>query len=240
MELGSVVFAFLAGTLSSLSPCVLPILPIVLGAALGQHRLGPAALAGGLALSFTGVGLLIATVGFAAGFDAGLFRSLGAVVLLTVGLVLLVPRFEQQFAMAASPVSSWAGRHANGVRGEGLWGQAGLGVLLGIVWSPCVGPTLGAASLMAARGENLGAVAVVMLAFGIGAALPLLALGTLSREALLRWRGRLMSSAKRGKMVLGIAAIATAIAVMSGVDKRLEAWALDSYPDWLTALTVRF
>jgi len=240
VDLASVAFGFLAGLLSSLSPCVLPILPLVLGAALGQHRLGPAALALGLAVSFTSVGLLIATAGFAAGLDATLFRLIGALVLLTVGLVLLVPRFEQQVALAAGPISDWAGRRTSGFEGAGVLGQAGLGALLGLVWSPCVGPTLGAASLVAARGESLGAVAIVMLAFGIGAALPLLVLGTLSREAMLRWRGRLMGSARRGKTVLGAAAILIALAVLSGLDKRLEASLLAAYPDWLTALTVRF
>ena len=66
--------AFLAGILSVLSPCVLPLLPLVLGAAASEHRLGPAALAGGLALSFVAIGLFVATVGFAIGLDAGVFR----------------------------------------------------------------------------------------------------------------------------------------------------------------------
>ena len=66
-----------------------------------------------------------------------------------------------------------------------------IGLLLGAVWSPCVGPTLGAASILAAKGENLGQVALTMLAFGVGAALPLLVIGLLSREAMQRWQARL-------------------------------------------------
>ena len=79
--------AFLAGILSVLSPCVLPLLPLVLGAAASEHRLGPAALAGGLALSFVVIGLFVATIGFAIGLDAGVFRVAAAILLVLVGLV---------------------------------------------------------------------------------------------------------------------------------------------------------
>lgn len=85
--------AFLAGILSTLSPCVVPLIPLVLGAALSEHKLGPAALAAGLALSFTTVGLFIATVGFAVGLDAGIFRSAAAILMVGVGIVLVMPRF---------------------------------------------------------------------------------------------------------------------------------------------------
>ncbi|MGF1660439.1 MAG: cytochrome c biogenesis protein CcdA, partial [Rubrimonas sp.] len=81
-------FGALAGVLSTLSPCVLPLIPIVLGTAAGEHRWGPAALAGGLAVSFTAVGMFVATIGFAVGLDADLFRAVGGVMLLGLGLVL--------------------------------------------------------------------------------------------------------------------------------------------------------
>ena len=89
-------------------------------------------------------------------------------------------------------------------RREVLAGQFGLGLLLGAVWSPCVGPTLGAASVLAAKGENLPQVALTMLAFGVGAALPLLLLGILLRRALMRWRSRLLEGGKAGKTALGL------------------------------------
>jgi cytochrome c-type biogenesis protein len=106
--------------------------------------------------------------------------------------------------------------------------------------SPCVGPTLGAASLLAAQGRDLGQVAVVMIAFGIGAALPLLALGQLSREALMRWRNRLLGAGTRGKMVLGAVLIAAGSLILSGFDKRLETFLVDMSPAWLTSLTTHF
>jgi cytochrome c biogenesis protein CcdA len=240
MTAGALGLAFLAGVLTVLSPCVLPLLPIVLGAAASQHRLGPLALAVGLALSFTAIGLFVATIGFAAGLDTGFFRTVSAVLLIGVGLGLLVPRLQEQFALAAAPVSNWAGGYADNFTPGDLAGQFGLGLLLGAVWSPCVGPTLGAASVLAAKGENLPQVALTMLAFGIGAALPLLLLGTLSREALMRWRSRLMEGGKAGKTVLGLVLVAVGLLVATGLDKRLEAILVEASPDWLTQLTTRF
>ena len=232
--------ALLAGVLTVLSPCVLPLLPIVLGTAASEHRLGPIALAIGLALSFVVIGLFVATIGFAAGLDTDVFRFISAVLLIGIGLVLLVPQLQAQFALAASPVGNWVDERLGGFATNGLWGQFGLGLLLGAAWSPCVGPTLGAASILAAKGENLGQVAATMFAFGVGAALPLMALGFLSREAMMRMRGRMMEAGKGGKMLLGLLLVAIGLLVASGLDKRLETMLVDASPAWLTELTTRF
>jgi cytochrome c biogenesis protein CcdA len=238
--IATLALAFLAGILTVLSPCVLPLVPIVLGTAASEHRAGPVALAIGLALSFTAIGLFVATIGFAAGLDSDLFRTVSAVLLIGIGLVLLVPKLQAQFALAASPVGNFIDERLGGFAANGLWGQFGLGLLLGAVWSPCVGPTLGAASLLAAKGENLGAVALTMFAFGIGAALPLMALGLISREAMMRMRGRLVEAGKGGKMLLGVLLVAIGLLVASGLDKRLETVLVDASPAWLTELTTRY
>jgi len=238
--MGNIALAFLAGVLSTLSPCVLPLLPIALGTAVSAHRAGPVALAAGLALSFVIVGLFVATIGFSIGLDAGVFRMVAAVLLMAIGLVLLVPRFQAQFALAAGPVSQWTEQRFGGFAGNGLGGQFGVGVFLGAIWSPCVGPTLGAASLLAAQGSDLGHVAIAMLAFGLGAALPLLLLGLLSREALLRWRERLYAASKTGKIAMGVILIAVGLLVISGLDKAIETLLVDLSPTWLTELTTRY
>jgi len=238
--IATIGLAFLAGVLSVLSPCVLPLLPIVLGTAQSEHRLGPVALASGLAVSFTLIGLFVATIGFAIGLDTDVFRAISALLLITVGVVLLVPRLQQQVAIAAGPMGSWVDDRLGGFSATSLWGQFGLGVLLGAVWVPCVGPTLGAASLLAAKGDNLGQVALTMLAFGVGAALPLMVLGFVSREAMMRWRGRLLEAGKGGKILLGVLLIAVGLLVATGADKRLEVWLLDASPQWLTDLTTRY
>jgi cytochrome c biogenesis protein CcdA len=232
--------ALFAGILSTLSPCVLPLLPLVLGAAVGEHRLGPAALAAGLALSFVLIGLFVALFGFAVGLDQAVFRAVAAVLLIVIGGVLMLPRLQAQLAVAAGPISNWTQSQAGGFSTSGLGGQFLLGLLLGAVWSPCVGPTLGAASLLAARGENIGAVALTMIAFGLGAALPLLLLGLISREALLRWRARLMAAGKGGKALLGALLLAIGVLILSGFDKKLETILVDASPAWLTNLTTRF
>jgi cytochrome c-type biogenesis protein len=238
--LATIGLAFLAGVLSVLSPCVLPLLPIVLGTAQSEHRFGPAALAAGLAVSFTLIGLFVATIGFAIGLDTDVFRAISAMLLIAVGVVLLVPRLQEQVAVAAGPVGNWVDDRLGGFTATSLWGQFGLGLLLGAVWVPCVGPTLGAASILAAKGEDLGQVALTMLAFGIGAALPLMILGFVSREAMLRWRGRLAEAGKGGKMLLGVLLLAVGLLVATGADKRIEAFLVDVSPQWLTDLTTRY
>lgn len=238
--IGTIGFAFLAGLLSVLSPCVLPLVPIVLGTAASEHRLGPVALAVGLALSFTAIGLFVATIGFAIGLDGDVFRKAGAVLLIGFGLVLMLPRLQAQFATAAGPVGGWAEERFGGASTSGLAGQFAVGLLLGAAWSPCVGPTLGAASLIASRGENLGSVALTMIAFGIGAALPLALLGLASREALLAWRGRLATTGRALKAAMGALLVVLGLLVLSGLDKRAETWIVDASPNWLTALTTRY
>jgi cytochrome c biogenesis protein CcdA len=240
MAFGSPILAFVAGVLTILSPCVLPILPIVLGATASEHRWGPAALAAGLAVSFVAIGLFAATIGYSIGLDAELFRNVAAVLMVAVGVILLMPRFQERLALAGAPLANWSDHHFGAIRHSGLAGQILAGVLLGTVWSPCVGPTLGAASILAAQGRDLGEVAAVMLAFGLGAALPLAALGLLSREALLRWRTRLVSGGEHARMLFAVTLVAIGVMVLTDLDKRIETYAVNESPQWLTDLTTRF
>jgi cytochrome c-type biogenesis protein len=240
MAVGSLALAFVAGVLSILSPCVLPIIPIVLGAAASEHRWGPAALALGLAVSFVVIGLFVATIGYSIGLDADLFRNAAAVLMIGVGVVLLVPRLQTQLALAGAPLANWSDRHFGANRPGGLGGQIAVGLLLGAVWSPCVGPTLGAASILAAQGRDLGEVAATMLAFGLGAALPLATLGLLSREALSRWRARLITGGARAKVALAFVLVSIGVLVLTDLDKRVETIAVNGSPQWLTDLTTRF
>ena len=232
--------AFLAGVLSVLSPCVLPILPIVLGGAAAEHRFGPAALAGGLAISFVVIGLFFATVGFSLGIDSGALRGAAALLMVVIGAVLVLPPLQARVAAAVAPIGQWSDARFGGISCRGLGGQFALGLVLGAVWSPCVGPTLGAASTLAAEGRDLGQVAATMLLFGLGAALPLLVLGTMSRDLVLRWRGRLLSTGTGLKAGLGVLLIAGGVLILSGLDHRLEAVLVDASPPWLTELTTRF
>jgi cytochrome c-type biogenesis protein len=232
--------AFAAGLLSILSPCVLPLVPIVLGAAMAAHPLGAFALAAGLAISFTVLGLLLALVGFGLGIDAGMFRFAAAAIMIVLGAILVVPSWQAQLAAAGGPISSWTDRRFGGFASSGLAGQFAIGLLLGAVWSPCVGPTLGAASLLASQGHDLPRVALTMAVFGIGAGFPLILLGLLSRATLVSLRSKLMSAGKFGKGLLGAAFIVIGVAIVSGADKKIEAALVDASPPWLTELTTSF
>ena len=240
MGAGAIPLAFVAGIVSILSPCVLPILPIVLGAAASEHRLGPAALAGGLSISFVVIGLFAATIGYAIGLDLGVFRVVAAVLMIVIGAILLLPRLQAQLAVAGAPVANWGSRHVDAAGQRGLVGQLVVGLLLGAVWSPCVGPTLGAAALLAAQARDLPLVAATMFAFGLGAALPLLVLGLLFRQSLMRWRDQLFSAGHGVKVVLGVVFVAVGVLVLSGLDKAIETALVNASPQWLTDLTTRF
>lgn len=232
--------ALLAGVLSILNPCTLPILPVVLAGAASEHRLGPLALAGGLTLSFTLIGLFVATAGFAIGLDAEVFRAGAAVLLIMVGAVLVLPVLQVRLAVATGPMVNWTEQRLARVSTAGPGGQFLLGAILGAVWVPCVGPTLGAASILAARGESIGSVALTMLFFGLGAALPLAALGALSREALTSWRARLLRAGNRLRAALGALLILVGAFILTGADKQVEAALVEAAPDWLVDLTTRF
>lgn len=235
-----IVLAFVAGILSILSPCVLPLVPIVLATAVSEHRFGPVALSLGVALSFTVIGIFVATIGFAAGIDADVFQRAAAILLVLVGIVLLVPALQMRVATAAGPVGSFAQERFGGFSSRGLLGQFGVGLLLGAVWSPCTGPTLGAASLMAAQSKHLWLVALVMLAYGIGAGLPMMLLGFLSRETMMRWKGGMMSAGKSLKQVLGALLVCLGVVMLTGLDKTIESQLVQASPAWLTTLTTRF
>jgi cytochrome c-type biogenesis protein len=232
--------AFLAGILTILSPCVLPLLPLTLGAAASHGRSGPVYLAAGLTLSFVTIGMFVAVVGYGIGLDEGFFRAIAAAIMIAVGLLLAVPLFQRQFAVVAGPASNWIDSKWGDSAASGSAGQFGLGVLLGAVWAPCVGPTLGAASVLAAQGENLGAVALTMTAFGLGAALPLLVLGLLSREIVLKWRGKMLSASGALKLTMGVILVLVGVSILTGYDKIVEAKLVELSPDWITELTTRY
>ncbi len=242
MDFGPATYGLglLAGVLSILSPCVLPLVPVLVASALSAHRWGAFALGAGLALSFTLVGIFFATLGATLGIDPETFRIAGGAMLMLFGLILCVPRLQDLFARAAGALGGSAGQLLSRLTLGGLTGQFCVGILLGVVWSPCVGPTLGAATTLASRGQNLAQISLLMLVFGAGAAAPLVALGSVSRSRMMKIRGSLLSAGKYGRQVLGMAILAMGLLIVSGADKRVQSWVLDHSPEWLTALTTRF
>lgn len=123
---------------------------------------------------------------------------------------------------------------------DGLEGQFIIGLALGVVWSPCVGPTLGGAIVLASQGSHLPQVALLMGVFGFGAALPVIGLATVSRSAAQHMRGQLLQAGKFGKIVMGGLMVGVAILILTGWDRSVEAWLVTHSPHWLTSLTTRF
>ena len=238
--IGSYGLGLLAGLLSTLSPCVLPIVPILLGSATAAHPREPLALAGGLELSYAVIGSALAWAGSALGVDTGLFRNIGAAVLGLLGLVLMSGSLQQRFASATSGIGDAGNALIARLPLDGLQGQFAIGLTLGVVWSPCAGPTLGAAVALASQGSQLPQVASLMGVFGIGAAMPVVALAYVSRGAMMKTRGKLMQAGKLGKIALGLALLALSAMILSGGDKVLEAWLVEHSPTWLTRLTTTF
>jgi len=234
---GVYVLGFAAGGLSTLSPCVLPLLPIVVGSALNAHRFGMLALAAGLALSFATIGIFIATAGFALGVDDGVFRVVAGVLIGAFGILLLSAHLQTRFAQALSGVEGRFGSVLARIGGQGMTGQFLIGLMLGAVWSPCSGPTLGSAALLASRQSHLPQAALTMLMFGLGASVPLMVVGSLSREMLKRWRGRLTLTGQRGRWAMGGLMLVVSVLVLSGWDKSLETAFVVRAPNWLTSVS---
>lgn len=238
--LGAYGLALIAGLLSILSPCVLPILPILLGSASAAHPRAPLALALGLALSYAIIGTAIAWLGTSMGLDASTFRNAGAVMMGLIGLVLLSANLQQRFAHATAGIGNAGNALLTRVDASGLKGQFVIGLTLGVVWSPCAGPALGAAIVVASQGKHLLQTALVMAAFGLGAALPVIGIARASHAALSRVRGRALRAGQFGKLALGVVMMGISLLILTGMDRPIENWLLDVSPAWMTELTTRF
>lgn len=229
------LFALLAGIFSTLSPCVLPLLPFILAGA-SNTRGGVLALSFGLALSFSALGIFIATIGFSIGLDGDFFKRIIALFLIFFGLAMIFSQVSDRVTALLTPLTRvFETKFANQQKGQFL-----LGAGLGVVWSPCVGPTLGAASLLAAKSESLPQVFITMLVFGFGAALPLILLSFLSRETMNRLKVKLMNAGRKGKLVLGVILLLLGASFYFGLDKQLEGYLVQLSPVWLTNLTTKF
>ena len=235
--MGACLLGFAAGALSALSPCVLPLLPLVLAGAFERHRLGPLVLAAGLAASATVVGFAVALLGFT--LDRDLVRVIAGGLLVVVGLVLLIARLDVAVARATAPIAAGAAALLERLGPGGLAGQLVVGALLGALWTPCGGPTLGAAIGLAAQRRSLGAAAAVMAAYSLGAVAPVLLLAYGSRRLVAR-PDRLARVTRLGKPAIGVALVLLGVLSVTGGDKVLETRVLDAMPGWLVDLTTRF
>lgn len=232
------LWAYVAGVLTLVNPCVLPLLPIVIAAAFQNSRLGPLALAAGLTVSFAVVGVAVTAFGHLVSVDAAAVNRAAAMAMMGFGVVLLVPRAQVMLATLAAPLASRANDALDARERAGIAGQFGVGVLLGAVWSPCVGPTLGGAIGLAASGEGLGQATATMLIFGAGVSTVLIALAYGSRRAVSARRERLAAWMPWAMPLMGATLLVVGVAVLFHFDRMIEGWLLDLMPVWLQDLSV--
>ncbi len=229
-----------AGSLTTLSPCVFPILPLVLGGAVQGNRLAPVAMGIGMAASFAVIGILLGALGPALGIDSEHVRVFGAWLLIVFGLVMLAPFLNERFTAWMMPIASGANAASARLDGGSLGGALLLGAVLGLVWSPCSGPLLASALALAASEGGAVRGGLILGLFGIGAAIPLVAAAYASRAGFNRARGWVLARIDAIKKTFGLIILLVGIAILSGADKWLEARVLDLLPEAWVRATILF
>lgn len=235
-----IVFGYIAGLLTLLNPCVLPVLPVILITALNTHRLGAIYLCAGLCLTFVTVGMFVASLGPALGIDDVIISRVASMVMIAFGLTLLVPVFSQRFTLAASAASDGLSTKTASYEGDGLKGQFVTGALLGAVWTPCIGPTLGGAIALASAGNNTLWAMFIMLAFALGVSTIILVLGSLSREALMRNRDKMQRLSQLARPIMGGLLVFVGLFLLLGLHYTVERWAIENLPYWFQDLSITF
>jgi cytochrome c biogenesis protein CcdA len=235
--MSALVLSFLAGALTTINPCVLPLIPVLIASAVASGRFGPVALGAGLITSFTLIGVAVSAAGDVLGIDHRALRIFAAMVFVLAGVALLIPSIERRLTSAFAPVGNAGASLAQRIGGYGLAGQFGVGLLAGAIWTPCSGPSLAAAFALAAEAGGIAPAALRMFVFGLGAAtvIALLAIGT--RAVVGQRRATFGRLSRVAKPVAGGLFLLVGIAVFAGIDKWLEARLLDYAPDWYIVLT---
>ena len=232
------ILGYAAGLLTLINPCVLPILPIVLATALQAGRMGPLAVAAGLSVSFVARGLLVSIAGRSLGITDQTLSNAGAVLMILFGLVLLVPRFSASFATATAGMSARADAQIDNTDTNGLTGQFVGGILLGAVWSPCIGPTLGGAISLASQGESLIHATLIMITFALGVSTIVVGLGYGAQSVIRKRQALMRRLAGSARPIMGVVFVAVGVAILLKFHHYLEFWALETLPAWFTELSV--
>lgn len=228
-----------AGSLTTLSPCVFPLLPLVLGGAAQRHRAAPLAMALGMTLSFAALGVVIGLFGSALGLSPENVRTFAALVLIAFGFTMVVPQLNERLTNFISPLASSANQASASLDAASLKGALLLGGLLGLIWSPCSGPLLGTALTLVATEGGAARGALILGFFGAGAAIPLVAVAYLSRAGFGRIQFWVVTHANQTKKIFGIALLLVGLAILIGADRWIEGQINNWLPDAWLALTVR-
>jgi cytochrome c-type biogenesis protein len=189
-------------------------------------------------LSFASIGVVLGALGPALGIDADTIRVAGAAMLIAFALVMLVPALGDRFSRWMLPIASAANAASTRLDGGSLLSAAALGAVLGLVWSPCSGPLLGSAlTLVASEGGALRG-GVVLALFGLGAAIPLVAVAYASRSGFMRARDWILARIERVRRGFAVLLGGMGVAILTGADKWVEARVLAWLPDAWVNLTI--
>lgn len=222
------IFAVLAGILTIAAPCTLPMLPILLGASIGRAGyLRPAMIALGFVVSFSATALLLGAITRLLDFDPNVLRSAAAILLLGFGLLMLWPA---PFEWLSIRLNGWLDLgSSSAVANEGAWGGLVLGTTLGLVWTPCAGPVLGSILTLVATSKNAAWAGTLLIAYAVGAALPMLAIAYGGQAATTRVRS-IARFAPRLQQAFGVVVIGFAVASYFQYDTLIVAWLTAFYP----------
>ena len=230
-------FAFLAGIVTVLSPCILPVLPVVLSGSVDGGKSRPWGVITGFIVSFTVLTLTLSVLVQALGFDAEILRWVAAGLILIFGLVLVVPALKDRFlAWTTVLVSRGVKPVQPGKAGGGFWSGLVLGFGLGVVWTPCVGPIMASVITLALSQSVDASSILITLAYSLGTALPLFLIMQGGRSLLLRfpWFTRRSAALQRS---FGLLMVLTAFALFTGTDRAFSTWVLTTFPSYGTGLT---
>ncbi len=227
-----IVFAFIGGVVTVLSPCILPILPIVLSGSVGGGKRRPWGIVTGFVAGFTLFTLFLTALVNAFGVSPDALRTLSIILIALFGVSLIVPAaqhyVEKLFGKLASRVPH--------VEGDGFFGGVLIGLSLGLLWTPCVGPILASVISLAITGTVTGSAAIITLAYSLGTAIPMFAIMYGGRELISRVPG-LLNNTTRIQQVFGAVMIITAIGIYFNVDRQFQTYILNTFPQYGTGLT---
>lgn len=233
------LFAILAGVLTTLSPCVLPVLPFITASSFNKSKWGPIFLGIGLLVSFVGVSLLVSSTGYLLGIDSDLGRRVAGVLLALSGLLFLLPRLAEAFSSRISFLSNLGSNQISSPGSRTIFSELTSGALLGIVWTPCSGPSLGAAIGLATQSESLSKAATVLICFGIGAVVPMIIIAYSAQSFISKLRKN-QNSITVLKKVFGVLTIVFGCLIASNFDRALEAKLTALMPEAWVNLTTKF
>lgn len=231
------LFSALAGSLTVLSPCVLPVLPFVTASSLRSHKLGPLALALGLLISFVGASILISSTGFVLGLNPETMKIIAGVLMTLSGFLFLSQKLSDALASKLSMLSNFqASKNQNFSE---LMTEFLNGLVLGIVWTPCSGPSLGVALGLAAKSGSIAQASLRLSFFGMGAIVPIL-LFSYGAKSLLKNVRKNSQTISQIKIIFGILIMGFGVAIITGYDRNIEAFLTGILPDSFLSFITKF